>query len=171
MTTSHSNRSTTPLYEIAAQYHELATLDDPELPEEAVRDTLEGLEGALTEKAINVAAYFQNLEATVTAIKAAEAKMATRRKAIEGRVAYLKRYLRENMERTELLAIEAPEFTIKLQKNPGTVVIDDADELPATYVREKIEFAPDKPTIREALRSGESVPGAHLEQSNRLVIK
>ena len=52
MTTSHSDRATTPLYELAAQYHELATPDDPELPEEAVWDTLEGLEGALTEKAI-----------------------------------------------------------------------------------------------------------------------
>ena len=86
-------------------------------------------------------------------------------------MAYLKRYLRENMERTELLAIEAPEFTIKLQKNARRVVIDDEDELPAVYVKEKLEFVPDKLAIKEALKSGETVPGAHLEQSNRLVIK
>ena len=74
------------LYEISQDY--LQALDlftDPEadIPLEAAMDTLEGLEGQLQEKAVNVAKFMQNLDTTARAIKEAEQQMARRRKAIE----------------------------------------------------------------------------------------
>ena len=63
---------TVSLYDISSEY--LVALDaftDPEndLPVEAVNDTLEGIEGGLKDKAINVVQYMRNLEATAAAIK------------------------------------------------------------------------------------------------------
>ncbi|MGZ5013148.1 MAG: siphovirus Gp157 family protein, partial [Methylobacter sp.] len=76
------------LYELSTNYLQaLDFLTDPEmdLPIEAVNDTLEALGGELEDKAINVAKFFRNMEATAAAIKSAEADMAKRRKALENR--------------------------------------------------------------------------------------
>ena len=74
------------LYQLSGHY--LAALDDLTDPEldiqmQTVNDTLEGLTGELEDKAVNVAKFMKNLEATATAIKNAEAAMAKRRKALE----------------------------------------------------------------------------------------
>ena len=64
------------LYQLSHNYLQaLDFLTDPELdlPVEAINDTLEALEGELEDKAINVAKFLRNMEATAEAIKAAEA--------------------------------------------------------------------------------------------------
>ncbi len=78
------------LYQLSGNYLQaLDFLTDPELaiPIETVNDTLESLAGELEDKAVNVAKFIRNMEATTEAIKAAEVEMAKRRKALENRVA------------------------------------------------------------------------------------
>ena len=77
------------LFQLSTKYIEaLDFLTDPEmdLPIEAINDTLEGLSGVLEDKAINLAKFLRNLEATAEAIKEAEADMLKRRRAFENRV-------------------------------------------------------------------------------------
>jgi ABC-type proline/glycine betaine transport system substrate-binding protein len=84
------------LYQLSGNYLQaLDFLTDPEinLPIEAINDTLEGLTGELEDKAINVAMFLKNMEATAEAIKNAETEMAKRRKTFENRVQWLKDYL------------------------------------------------------------------------------
>ena len=77
------------------------------------------LGGELEDKAINVAKFFRNMEATADAIKIAEADMAKRRKALENRVKWLKNYIKENMEISGISDIECPYFKLSIQKNPA----------------------------------------------------
>ena len=166
--------SSTPLYELSQDYRQaLDTLTDPEndLPAEVIADTLEGLQGTLEDKAVNVAKFFRNLEATAQAIKEAEQRMSQRRKAIESRVMALKDYLKTHMESCGITKIESPWFTLAIQKNPAAVEIMDEDSLPDDFVEIVTTRKIDKAGIKQAIEAGADVPGAVLTRGTRLAIR
>jgi hypothetical protein len=162
------------LYEIGHQY--LAALDaltDPEadLPMQAIADTLEGIEGQLQDKAVNVAKFLRNLEAAAEAIKAAEDRMAKRRRALEGRAKWIKDYLKGNMEVSGITKIESPWFVLSVQKNPPAVEIIDERAIPDFFRTEVVTVTLDKQALKEALKAGEEVPGARMVNGTRLSIR
>lgn len=166
--------TSTALYVLADQYLAAAqTLADLELDPQTVADTLEGLTGELEVKATNVAMFVRNLEASAEAIKAAEAQMAARRKAIENRAERVREYLKAQMERTGIREIASPYFKLAIRNNPAAVVIDAASQIPAEFMRqpEPPPPSPDKKAIAAAIKAGKEISGAHLEQSTRLEIK
>jgi hypothetical protein len=162
------------LYQLSSKYIEaLDFLTDPEmdLPIEAINDTLEGLSGGLEDKAINLAKFLRNLEATAEAIKEAEADMAKRRKAFENRVKWLKSYLKDSMENTGITKIECPFFKLSIQKNPASVEVFDENLIPEQFKEPVTTWKIDKNAIKEALKNGETVAGATLLNGTRLSIK
>jgi hypothetical protein len=162
------------LYALSANYLQaLDFLTDPEadLPIEAVNDTLEALGGELEDKAVNVAKFLRNLEATAEAIKAAEADMAKRRKALESRAQWLKNYLKGNMEACSISKIECPFFKLSIQNNPAAVNVINENAIPEQFKEQVITCKIDKNAIKDAIKTGQSVPGAELVNSTRLVIK
>ena len=162
------------LYQLSGDYLAVANkLADSDMPPEVIADTLEGLDGDLEEKCTNVALFVRNLEATAESIKAAEKQMAERRKAIEAKAESVRRYLKDNMQRTGITKIESPYFALALKKNPPSVVIDDPAAIPSDYMvtPPAPPPSPDKALIKKAIQDGFIVPGAHLEQGERLDIK
>jgi hypothetical protein len=162
------------LYNLSANYLQaLDFLTDPEtdLPAEVVKDTLEGLAGELEDKAINVAKFLRNMEAMAEAIKAAEADMAKRRKALESRAQWLKDYLKGNMEHSGITKIECPYFKLSVQSNPPAVNILDETVIPTEFKEQVVSWKIDKTAIKKAIQAGQSVAGASLVNGTRLVIK
>ena len=163
------------LYTVADRYlQDLEKLSDLDLPEEVVRDTIEGLQGDMQEKCTNVAAFIRNTEALAEQIKQAEATMAARRKALENRADRIRQYLLENMQRTGISKIESPWFKIALSKNPPSVVVDDEDTLKFAhpeFVKVVTTESLDKTAIKEAIKAGQIVEGARLVQADRVTIK
>lgn len=160
------------LYELAASHRALADkLNDLDLDDQTIADTLESESGDLMEKGTNVAKVFRNLESFAAQIKEAETHMAARRKAVEKRAESLKAYLKTNMEIAGISKIESPWFVISIKQNPESVQIDDALFLPKDYMRETISYAPDKKMIAAAIKEGFSVPGASITRSTRIEIK
>jgi methionyl-tRNA formyltransferase len=162
------------LYDLSSHYlSALDTLTDPEmdLPAEVINDTLEALAGEIEDKAVNVAKFLRNMEATAQAIKEAEATMAKRRKTLENRVNWMKAYLKENMEQTGITKIECPYFKLSLQANPSAVTILDEAAIPAEFKEPVISWKIDKTAIKEAIKHGIAVPGVNLVNGSRLVIK
>ena len=159
------------LYEVADVYlRALERLQDSE--EQATQNMLDSLEGALEVKATNVAAYAQNLEAEVNAIQEAIDKMIARRQAAKKRIEWLRHYLKTNMDRCGITEIKSPEFVLKIKKNPPMVVIDEQSMIPLQFMRVIPETKEvDKMALKEALKTGEVIPGAHLETQTRLEIK
>jgi hypothetical protein len=160
------------LYQLSGNYLQaLDFLTDPELniPIEAVNDTLEDLTGELEDKAVNIAKFIRNLEATADAIKKAEVDMAKRRKAFENRVQWLKDYLKTNMEATGITQIDCPYFKLSIAKNPPSLELFDSQAVPDEY--KHIETVITEPAIKAALSSGHDIQGARLVNGTRLVIK
>jgi hypothetical protein len=162
------------LYVLANEYQELAQkLIESDYDEQTIADTLEGAAGELEVKAQNVAMFIRNLESSAEQIKHAEKAMAERRKAIENKADAIKRYLKDNMQRTGIKKIECPYFAISIKKNPPSVIIDDASAIPSEFMVTPAPPppAPDKAAIKAAIQSGSEVAGAHIEQGERLEIK
>jgi hypothetical protein len=136
-----------------------------------IADTLEGLQGSLEDKAINITKFFRNLEAVTDAIKQAEERMAKRRKTIEARIAWLKEYLKENLEGCGIQKIESPWFVLSIQNNPWAVAISNEDLIPAQYKEQIVSIKLDKLAIKRALEAGKKVPGASLIRGTRLAIR
>lgn len=159
------------LYEITDQYlGALQALDDPDLPEEAVRDTLEALQGEILQKGQAVAAFTMNLAAEVEALKAHEKRIATKRKALEAKEARLREYLKFNMERSGISEIRAIDgtFKAKLAKGRPSVVVDDESLIPDDSKFVRWTRSLDKTAIAAAIAAGEEVPGAHVETRPQL---
>jgi len=164
------------LYQLSGNYLQaLDFLTDPEMdvPMEAVNDTLESLSGELEDKAVNVAKFLRNMEATAKAIKTAEESMAKRRKAFEARVNWLKGYIKDNMEATGISKIECPYFKLSIAKNPAALEVFDEAAIPAEYKSTEtviIEHI-DKVAVKAALAKGKIVQGARLTNGTRLAIR
>lgn len=164
----------TALYELAQQYRADADkLADMELDEQTLADTLEGMGGELELKAENVIMFCRNLEVTASAIKDAEAQMASRRKAMESRAASLKRYVLENMKFAGIQKIEGPLFKLSVRENPPSVEIFEPGLIPLEFMTqpEPPPPAPNKTAIKAAIAAGVEVPGAKINRGTRLEIK
>ena len=165
------------LYAITQQYRELERLDPSEdLPAEVIRDTLEALGGDLEVKATNVARFILNIEAMAEAVDNAAKAMKERAAKIRRRADSVREYLLTNMQGAGIKKIEAVEFTMALRKNPPSVVIDDEAQIPDEFKvtpppTPPLQPRPDKKAIADAIKGGASVPGAHIEQHERLEIK
>ena len=164
-------KATLKLYELSADYlaalDALAEIDD--LPPEAIADTLEALEGEFADKALNVARYIRNLEAEAGAIEEAKKHMDARAKATANQARRLKEYLHHELERTGLRP-KAADLALRVQNNPPSVIVDDEAAVPENFKESVTVTKVCKAELGKALKTGESVPGAHLERSTRLVI-
>lgn len=162
------------LYTIADQYlADIEKLQDMDLDEQTLADTLEGLSGELEVKATNVAMFIRNLESSAEQIKTAEKQMADRRKALEARADKIKQYLKENMIRTGVSKIESPYFTLSIRNNPEAVDVINQDMIPPEYFNVPPPPPPvlDKMALKKAIQSGIEVEGARLTRSQSLQIK
>ncbi len=162
------------LYELTSERLALQnTLQSLDLDAQTIEDTLEGDSHALQIKIENYAFVIRNMESFTEAIKAEEERLAKRRRINENRVEQIKSWLKINMEACGIKKIECPAFTIAIQNNLASVVIDVESLVPEGYMRlpEPPPMVPNKKLIAEAIKAGMEVPGCHLSQSTRLSIK
>ena len=160
------------LYELTAEFKAVADrLEEMELDAVTVRDTLDGYSADFDNKVIAIASLIRNIEATAVAIKEAEDQMATRRKALDNRAAWLRQYVISNMKTIGKESVDCPFFSVKVKTNQPSVIIADDCDLPVRFVSQKIVVSPDKKALKAALESGEVVEGVGLVCSNSLLIK
>lgn len=162
------------LYELTEQYSMLLEMaEDPETDADVLADTLEGLTGAIEEKADGYAKVIKSLQADAESIKKEEQRLYERRKAIENNVDRLIYSLENAMRACGKPKFKTELFSFNIQKNPASVVMDEAyiENIPAEYLvfqDPKI----DRKKIKEDLQAGKDLDGiAHLEQSEKLRIR
>lgn len=168
------------LYAMTEDYiqaaRQLAALaESGDLDPQAVADTLDGIRGALETKAVNVAAYCRHLDYQAEIIGKEIDRLAGYQKRVIAQQKALLQYLHDQMVRAGITRIEAvegaPPFRLAIRKNPPRVVIDNEGAIEWEYKRSRHIVEIDKQMIKDALKAGRSVPGAHLEQTERVEIK
>ena len=164
------------LYTLSNDYNQaFEFLNDPDqnLTAAEINDSLASIELDVKDKAINVAKFLRNMEATAEAIKTAEGEMLKRRKALENRATALKEYLKNNMESTGIVKIECPFFKLSIAKNPAALDLFDTSAIPDEYKRTETVTTEhiDKAAIKKAITAGKQIQGARVISGTRLVIK
>lgn len=162
------------LYELNASYRNLMErLYDDELPEEAVIDTLDSLEAEIEDKAEGYSKIIRQFDADIESIKEEEARLRSRRTALENRKELLKGNLFNAMKTVGLAKIKTPLFTVSIQKNGGkrSLVLDvEPDKLPVEL--QKVTIAADNDALRKLLGDAEMCEYCHLaEQGESLRIR
>lgn len=138
---------------------------DPETGEVDV-EKLEGLQEERSQKIENVALWIKNLKADAAAFKAEEESFKSRRKAAENRILSLENYLARALDGKKFETEKAKVTFRHSQK----VTITDEEKIPLQY---QIAQPPkiDKASIRQALKDGEFVHGAVLEETISTQVK
>ena len=168
------------LYHMTEEYIEAgrqlaAMAEAGEIDPEALADTLDGIRGALEVKAVNVAAYSKHLDYQAEIIDMEIDRLQKYFESVKRQAAALRAYLHDQMTRAGITKIEAvegaPPFRLAIRKNPPRVVIDNEAAIEWEYKRSVTKVEIDKQMIKDALKAGRSVPGAHMDQSERVEIK
>lgn len=167
------------LYEIDANIIELletgfnsACIDEEtgEVDEEKANAYLENLQIDRKDKIENIAVFIKSLEADALAIKAEEKRLKERREAKERKAERMKSYVANSMLLHGDLKLETPRVALSFRKS-DSVVVDDIALLTDEYITTKTEVVPNKTALKQALKYGEIINGAHLEEKQNLQIK
>lgn len=154
------------LYEINEQIRNAIELGfDPETGEILDESALEQLQMDKDEKIENICLYIKDLVAESKAL-ADEAKALSERKDRSAKKAEsLKNYLQIMLDGQKWKSSKAAVSYRKTQ----SVVVDDLEALKPEFLRIKKEA--DKTAIKEVLKAGAAVSGAHLEEKQSMSIK
>lgn len=158
-----------PIYEIDDEIRRIFDeATDPETGEvsEDAFEALEQLQMERDRKVDNVACWYKNLVAEAEAIKAEERKLKARREVIEREAERRKNYLEFVLHGEKF---SSPRSAVSFRKSKKCIIddINLLDEKFLTYA----EPTPNKKEITDAIKSGEEVRGAHLEENTSVIIK
>ena len=166
------------LYELSKDYENLMlAIENGDVPEEAIADTLESIELMLDDKADNIACWIKQLTAEAEAIKAEEDKLKARRTAKLNRAERLTEYLAECLTNAGRTKIETARNVIAFRKTPGKVVIDDEQKFIAwaqKYADGLLVYKEptiNKTAIKAALDYGAEIEGCRIDSSLKIAIK
>lgn len=163
------------LYEIAKDYLSfMEAIENEEIPEEAIADTLEAIEEEIEIKADNIACILKSLEAEATALKAEETKLAERRKAKERTYDRLKQYLSDTLQAIGLYKMESARNKISFRKSEAVEVADGFIEWAKENREDLLTYAQPNANltaIKNLLKDGEEVAGAQLITKQNIQIK
>lgn len=153
------------LYELTEQYQQLMDMVyDPEVDEQTLADTMEGIEGEIEDKADGYARIIFSIKADTEALSKEEKRLAERRKGLQARADRMKKNLEDSMRAIGKPKFKTDLFTFGIQKNGGVqpLAIDaEIKDIPDEYLVPQ-DPLPDKDKIRELLKT-ETVSWAHLE--------
>lgn len=118
-----------------------------------------------------VALYIKNLVALAADIKAEEDALETRRKAHEKKAENLRRYLGNSLTAAQEDGFETAKVQVSFTKS-SAVIVDEA-LLDKAFIKEKVktEYSPDKKAIRAAIKAGQTVAGAYIEERKAVKIQ
>lgn len=136
-----------------------------------ISKALEKVQGAFEEKAIATATVYRALGKYSKDIDEEIKRLQALKKHTDGQAKRVKDYLQEACERTGTVSLKGIYANITLKTNPPKTVIDDESLIPEEYITVKVERKPDLNAIKEAIKSGKEIAGAHLEQDKTLQIK
>ena len=146
-----------------SQYQEFRRrllLDEPDLDERTLADTLEGL----TDLHEILAAVIREAlfdEALCSGLKQRIDQMEDRQRRLDNRAAKRRQLVREVMVENDIKKLVDPEFTVSIRVGTASVVIVDEIAIPAKFWEAR-EPRLDKQSIWNALKQGNAIPGVML---------
>ena len=162
------------IYELTADMMKiLSMMDDPDLDQQTLKDTMEGIEGAYEDKFDGYAAVIRQLTSYINELEEEKKRIDARKESFENNVKKMKKIMLESMNATGKTKFRTAKNSFWTQKNKASVVIDAKSvwDIPEDFRRYK-DPEQDKTKIGEAIAAGQDFTGiAHMEQTESVRIK
>ena len=115
---------------------------------------------------------FRNMDSQMEAIDGEIKRLQDLKKSVKSKSDRLKNMLKDSMEAIGTKNIETNLGKISIRKNPGSLVIDDIDLVPATYKEEIVTrtVRVDTNLVKKLIKSGVDIEGCRLEVGTSLTI-
>jgi hypothetical protein len=149
---------------------DMADADDGEIPPELLV-CLEEAGGDFDSKLADCCRVVRAMDGWATAARAEAEFYRDKASRAEKAGERLKAYMKTEMERSGLKSRRVNDlFTVAIQSNPEAVVVDNIDAVPPEFdavpARRLVMDA-----VKQAIKSGREVPGAHLHRGTHLRIR
>ncbi|MCM1297648.1 MAG: siphovirus Gp157 family protein [Muribaculaceae bacterium] len=164
------------LYQLATEYNDLfnALMDSADVEtgevDVDISAALEKVQGTFAEKAVATATVFRMLGGESEKIKAEIDRLTKLKTHIDKEQERVKSYLVQACEMTGTESLRGIYASISFRTSKQTI-IDNADILPAEFVKVETTYKPDKKAIKAAIDAGRDVTGAHIETVRNIQIK
>jgi hypothetical protein len=156
------------LFDLTADYLQiLDMMDDPELDQQTLADTMEGIEGALEDKFDRYVYVAKQEQGDIDVLNETIKQLQERKKSKEENLKKLKKVMTDVMNVTGKIKFKTAQHSYWVQKNPKSVVIDTENvrDIPEDYLTFK-EPEANKTAIQKAIEEGKDFSGlAHIEQT------
>lgn len=171
----------TSLYELTGELLRLLEMaEDPDMDEQALKDTMEAVEGEFEFKADGYAKVMMELDAKIAMLTAEKEVFKSQADRLDSLIKSVKankdkmnRNLFDSMVATGKTKFKTDLFNFSIKKNPAALKIaDDVDVnlLPPQYLKFK-DPEIDKDEVKKAIKAGESFDWAEMVQTERLEVK
>lgn len=155
------------LYELTQALERFDLVIDEETGEILNYDELDALEVERNEKIENIGLWIKNLESDADAYSKEAEAFQKKKKAAQNKAERLKEYLDINLKGEKF---KSDRVDITYRKSEA-VEVEDVKELPAEFIKVVTDYKPDKNAIKQAIKDGESIRGAHIVLRNNIQVK
>lgn len=163
------------LYEIAQDYRDVQALaDNPDIPLEAIADTLQSVKADFEEKADNICVILKEEEADAVMLKTQIEALQARLKRKKSNIEFYKKYLTDQFAAVGKKVLETPRNSVSFRPSEQVIIDDRFIELncnnPA-FVKTETTQTPIKANIKQAIKNGDTVLGASIQTVENIQIK
>ena len=116
-------------------------------------------------------AYIKVQDAQIDAITNEIKRLQALKKSRESRLDRVKAGYMAFLKAVDKKKVETAHGNMSIAKTTGSVVIDDVNELPPAYTVSTVVVTPNKVAIKDAIKRGMTIEGAHIQQGESLRIK
>ena len=137
-----------------------------------LEECLQSIEADITVKCENGIGLIRSLENLRDGMKTEAQRLTERQRVIDNRIRSIKEWYQRNLDAMGKSKVETLRGTMAVQNNPPSLKVTDADQIPICYLTlVPARYEVNKDAVKNALKAGEIIPGAHLEQGRSLRIR
>lgn len=157
------------LYEMTQEQKQLYELmTSGEIDEEVYADTLEGI--GIAEKIEGYCVVENELAGDLQKIESEIERLNEKKKSIDNNIKRLRARLGDCLLTMDTTKYSAGTYTV-YRRETQQVIIDDSEKIPTEFMKAKVTVTPDKTLIKELIKAGEDIAGAHLQTNQSITIK
>lgn len=137
-----------------------------------LEECLQTIEADLTVKCENGIGLIRSLDTLRKGMDEESKRLSEQSRILKNRIESIKVWYQRNLDAMGKSKVTTTRGTMAVQNNPPSLKITDEDAIPLCYldlIPERYEV--NKEAVKTALKAGEEVPGAHLEQGRSLRIR
>ena len=157
------------LYEMTeAQKQLYEFMTSGEIDEEVYADTLEGI--GIAEKIEGYCVVENELAGDLQKIESEIERLNEKKKSIENNIKRLNLRLGDCLYSMNTTKYSAGTYTV-YRRETQQVIIDDSEKIPAEFMKTRVSETPNKTLIKESIKAGKEIAGAHVQTNQSITIK